>query len=229
MIKRCFLSRNSVCLLIGVILILISVLEIKLHLINYDLCFKIIAILGAILFIKGVYDLRQDSLKKDVQYPYGFDYINEFEKYKNIGKTSNGDENESHIINRNMKDHNMQSIRQAFGNYCEWKKYILDKYQSRINDENFYRYVIRLLRGKEYYVELTTLVAVPVEIAILSSICAIRFVIERVPVLIPVVFIIVLAFISKDFYHWKLECNFLNDFNEIVFPKFSTTNSTLYK
>lgn len=229
MIKRCFLSRNSVCLLIGVILIVISVLKIQFHLIGCDLCIKIIAILGAILSIMGVYDLSKDGLKKDIQYPYGFDYKNEFEKFNNIGKTSNGDENKSHIINKDIKNQNEQSIRQSFGNYCEWKIYILDKYQSRINDENFYRYVKNLLRDKEYYIEIISFVATPIEIGIFTTMCALGFDKGIELIAIPVIFIFLLTLIIINFFHLRLECYFLKDFIEIVFPELSALKVSITK
>ena len=102
------------------------------------------------MLIFGIGDLI--TVKKENEYvrnlPYGFDYLAEYDAYKNIGKKKSG--------------HN------SFDKYSAWKDHIMNRYNDRKDNEDFYRFINRRYREKKNTKELMLNMMIPLEITVLT-------------------------------------------------------------
>lgn len=84
--------------------------------------------------------------------PYKFDYSKEYATYHAIGR------NITKVKNGGIK----------FDKYTEWKDYINTKFIKQKNNEDFFRFMNRIIRQKDRDIYIFEKILIPVEIAIVS-------------------------------------------------------------
>ena len=203
-------------LIAGIIMMLSGIIEILLCLFskkrnwpsqNIDLIFMLLGIVGIIFVVLSIINIRGNiEINNYLRNPaYGIDYQKEFSTYRIIGldkkKAKNG------------------ALR--FSKYTDWKNYIESDYKRIINNEDAYRFMIRILRGKESYKELIISALIPIEVGILSVFYAAGIGISEIGTVFSILIsaISLLVIVSNNYLECKEEIAFISDFIEIVFPE----------
>lgn len=140
--------------------------------------------------------------------PYEFNYNLEFEIYNLTGRKARG---------RKAKEilkHKIVIPRK----YSEWKKHIEDDFEKLSTIDDFYRFLRHTRRKQELYYDGITMVSVPLEIAMVTSMIA--SIKNEMDILftISVMILFVAMIIVKEMKFARGQLHFIDDVIEILFP-----------
>ena len=174
---------------------------------TWDLLFLIILLIGVFGVVYGIVNINfTKKLNEYLSTPdYNIDYQQELYTYKIIGK----------------KNAKIKNGAQKFEKYTDWKTELIKKHGTIKNNEDAYRYMIRLLRDKQYFKEMLCTIAVPIEVGILTVFYTADNLVNNTGSFIGIFISAVMSVIIMGIYY--LQCNdeisFIIDFIEIIFPK----------
>lgn len=208
-------KKNIVKIIIGSVLLILAGIEIGVTVLvlkkdwmtNLLDALAVAAIIsGAIILLFGIIDFV--FVKRENEYlrklPYRFDYVAELESYKMIGKK--------------------KKEKFSFAYYEKfslWKSYIGQKYKNRKNNEDFYRFLNRKLRGKRDEKELMLNLMIPFDITVLTVFFTVKPTMSEIEMIISLIGLSLFLVIFLTMNIWKIndEIYFLEDFMLLVFPE----------
>lgn len=199
------LAIGIVCMIIaGVILVMNHNPSINIQ-INADVIIKLLRILLLIGFVITVFSIVLIKLtiqanKYLKKLPYSFDYEKELETYVIVGK-------EKRMTKKGAEYYN---------NYSEWEEHVRAN-TIDVND-NFYHFLIRMLRNKKASEKLMISLVIPIEIALLSNgFCDNVENCKIYETLLLTIFLVV--FFTINYLKIADEISFLKDYISIMFPE----------
>ena len=135
--------------------------------------------------------------------PYSFDYEKELETYVIVGK-------EKRMTKKGAE---------YYKNYSEWEEHVrANTIDGKTNNDNFYHYLIRMLRNKKTSEKLMISLVIPIEIALLSNdFCDNVENCKIYGTLLSTIFLVV--FFTINYLKIANEISFLKDYISIMFPK----------
>jgi hypothetical protein len=214
-------KRNIICVIVGVVMILISSIEIMLSILhekrkwpdqNIDLLFLLLGIAGIILIIFSIVNINSNiEMNKCLKnFAYGLDFQKEFSTYKIIGKKKK-------VKSGTIKKYNK---------YSEWKKHVEETFGTIKNNEDAYRFMVRELRSKESYKELIIAVVIPVEVGMFSVFYSAGIDISELGTILSILVsaILLLVMVTVNYLECKDEIDFISDFMEIIFSEVPNQN-----
>lgn len=208
-------KKNIVKIIIGSVLLILAGIEIGVTVLvlkkdwmtNLLDALAVAAIIsGAIILLFGIIDFV--FVKRENEYlrklPYRFDYVAELESYKMIGKK--------------------KKEKFSFAYYEKfslWKSYIEQKYKNKKNNEDFYRFLNRKLRGKRDEKELMLNLMIPFDITVLTVFFTVKPTMSEIEMIISLIGLSLFLVIFLTMNIWKIndEIYFLEGFMLLVFPK----------
>lgn len=210
--------KNVIKIIIGCILLAIAGIEITVKVLVWkrnwmtnflDALILLVIVVGVFVLIYGILGLIFVNEEKEYlrNLPYKFDYVTEFELHKNTGIKRKGKKGKSEFT--------------YFNKYSAWKSYIEQMYADRKNNEDFYRFLNRKLRGKKSRKELMLNMMIPLDVTILTVFFTVKTAINGIElVILLVVMILLLAnFLTVNILEINKEIYFIEDFMELVFPE----------
>lgn len=207
--------KNIIKIIMGIVLLILAGIEIivtvlvlkKDWMTNLLDTLAVVAIIsGAIILLFGIIDFV--FVKKENEYlrnlPYRFDYVAESESYKMIGK---------------KKKEKFEFA--YYERFSLWKSYIEQEYDNRKNNEDFYRFLNRKLRGKRDEKELMLNLMIPFDITVLTVFFTVKPTMSEIEMIISLIGLSLFLVIFLTINIWKIndEIYFLEDFMILVFPE----------
>lgn len=167
----------------------------------------LLAFWGLLFSIISISDVRKYNRIIELN-AYNFDFKSELQRYKRIG---------------NNKVYKRKSF-EKIDKYSDWKKIIENDYDIQKNNEDFYHFCIRIFNAKRDFLEITKVLIVPSEIAIITILFSTRSSELRDPLTILIVITVLIGFIvlylTIEIEKANIEKDFLKDFMKIVFPNY---------
>lgn len=170
-----------------------------------------ILVIGIIIILISLINIFHVNKKNAnlIYFPYGFNYKLEIDIYRNIGGN-----------NKKLKEN------EKFEKYTEWKEYITTKFHKQKGNEDFYRYLTRMIRiiKRRRYIEEKILI--PTEIAMISIPFSGKYTNYSIVVIsVLITIIIVGVMLESPILQDLKEIEFLDDFIEILFTEKNEVDS----
>lgn len=170
-----------------------------------------ILVIGIIIILISLINIFHVNKKNAnlIYFPYGFNYKLEIDIYRNIGGN-----------NKKLKEN------EKFEKYTEWKEYITTKFHKQKGNEDFYRYLTRMIRiiKRRRYIEEKILI--PTEIAMISISFSGKYTNYSIVVIsVLITIIIVGVMLEIPILQDLKEIEFLDDFIEILFTEKNEVDS----
>ncbi len=168
-------------------------------------CILFVSIIATIYsIISMIHKIKYNNTIKHL--PYNYNYIMEYKIYMAIGKTK-----------RSRFVKNLDKIGITIPDkYSMWKKDILFRYSSLINDEDFYHYLIYKQRWSKIQYDMIITVLTPVEIGIMTLILSDMGDKEGGGFIILGVATILVIFLTIESYRGKTESAYVSDIIDIL-------------
>lgn len=209
-------KNYRIFILCGIGFVVIALIKIiYLLYLNVDIVAEIglitILVIGIIIILISLINIFHVNKKNAnlIYFPYGFNYKLEIDIYRNIGGN-----------NKKLKEN------EKFEKYTEWKEYIMTKFHKQKGNEDFYRYLTRMIRiiKRRRYIEEKILI--PTEIAMISIPFSGKYTNYSIVVIsVLITIIIVGVMLEIPILQDLKEIEFLDDFIEILFTEKNEVDS----
>ena len=211
-------KRSMFFVMLGIVFLIFGVGSIYLKKIGvfdyyiFGISIIYLIVIGSVSFSCGIYKCINIKIENKYlsELPYKFDIEYELKIHKKIGKSN------SHY---NKSKTNLKQCEKSFINYTEWKTYINNKYQERINntsnENNFYHYLFREYRFYKDYADTIKTVAIPLFIAVIPTLTN-----TNNSIIMGIVLLLVVTYLStKEIVYAESRKNMINDIISILFQK----------
>jgi len=160
---------------------------------------SLIGILASIFDFVGIKRINKYLNSPD----YGLDYEKEKECYKYVG----------------AKRKKLKYEAVSYSRYTEWKDHIMTEFGILEDNEDFYRFVVRLLRKKRFFKECILALVIPIEIAFVPMFFSVGDKISGAGIVACLILMLFMTvFFTYELMNVQDDINFLTDFCEILFP-----------
>lgn len=216
------IKNNCIVILASIVVIIASVIigALVLHSANTRTVVTIVSsiVLASLcaIVISAIVIIRKKRTNRTLeQLAYNYNYFLEYEIYKRVGRT-NDDSFSKKLKERGVAIPNKYSV---------WKEGILQRNHSLENNEDFFHFLKYELRVLKHVRDYISLIATPLEIAIVTVFLSNHFSKGGSVLLALVPVIEVLAFLIYGLTKSKNEIAYVEDVMEILCPKYCCEKS----